>query len=105
MFAFHTSLAKRQPKLPAFKKEVDELMPLAEIPPVDVPATAVDHREVPPLPRLGVLALQDDRVCLVVKLDLDARESWLPRWRDAFKQRLQIVITVNLDDLEAQACG
>ena len=80
-------------------------MPLAEVPPVGVPAAAVDDREVPPVPRFRVLALQDDRVCLVVKLHPDARESGLPRWRDAFKQRLQIVIAVNLDDLKAEARG
>jgi hypothetical protein len=80
-------------------------MPLAEVPPVGVPAPAVDHREVPPFPRFRVLALQDDRVSPVIKLHPDARESRLPRWGDAFKQRLQVVIAVNLDDLKAKARG
>ena len=55
---------------------MDEFMPLAEVPAVNVPATTVDHREVAPFPRFRVLALQDDRICLVIKLDLDAREVW-----------------------------
>jgi hypothetical protein len=105
VLAFHAGLAKRQPKLPAFKKEMDKLVPLAEVPPVGVPATTVDHRKVPPIPRFRVLALQDNRVSLVIKLHPNARESWLPRWWDAFKQRLQVLITVNLDDLKAKGRG
>ena len=68
MLALYAGPAKLQPKLPAFKKEMDKLMPLAEVPPVRMPAAAVDDREVPPVPRFSVLALQDDRVCPVVKL-------------------------------------
>jgi hypothetical protein len=105
VLALHSGLAKRQPKLPAFKKEMDKLMPLAEVAPVGMSAAAVDDREVPPVPRFRVLALQDDRVCLVVKLHTDARESGLPRWWDPFKQRFQILITVNLDNLKAKAGG
>ena len=105
MLALYIGPAKLQAKLSAFKKEMDQLMPLAELPPVDVPAPAVDDREVPPFPRLRVLALQDDRVCLVVKLHPDSRESGLPRWGDSFKQGLQVVIAVNLDYLEAETGG
>ncbi len=86
MLAFDTGPSKLQPKLSSFEKEMYKLMPLAEVPAVSVPAPAVDHGEVPPFPRFRVLALQDDRVSLVIKLHPDARESRLPRWRNALKQ-------------------
>jgi hypothetical protein len=84
---------------------MDEFMPLAEVPAVNVPASTIDDGKVSPFPRFRILALQNDCIGLVVQLHLDTPEGWFPRGRDPFKQEFQVVITMNLDDLQTEAGG
>src|SRR5262245_19447016 len=78
-------------------------MPLAEVPAVNVPASTVDDRKISPLPQFRILALQDNRIGLVVQFHPDTREGRFPCRRDPFKQDFQVVITMNLDDLQTKA--